>query len=144
MTLKIYLISKGGLNLYTYKSGTSNNEEQAEDYLYSSVIHGVVKAVKSITNPRLNVNLIDMGDLTLLFSYGTHIWGFLISDEKQEDLSEKLALLVSNFETKYSAYLQHWNGNRDIFAGTKDLIEDVFSESTLKSKEKVERELVKW
>ena len=104
----------------------------------------MVKAVKSITNPKLNVNLIDMGELTLLFNYGTHIWGFLISDEKQPDLRKKLELVISKFETKYSDYLQQWNGNRDIFVNTKELIEDVFSVSILKSKEKFERQSVKW
>ncbi|MHA1131330.1 MAG: hypothetical protein ACTSRC_04970 [Candidatus Helarchaeota archaeon] len=143
MPLTIYLVSQGGLNLYTYKSGTNGDEEEAEDYLYSSIVHGVVKALKCITNPDLNVNLIDLGEVQLIFKYGVTIWGFLISDSTQSNLHKKLELLISKFETKYSVYLKSWNGHRDIFAGTKEIIEEIFCNSQKNSIEKFKNELIK-
>ncbi|MFX1294862.1 MAG: hypothetical protein ACFFD2_08415 [Promethearchaeota archaeon] len=126
MALDIYLISTGGLNLFSYKSKINTENECISDHFLSGIIFTVVKAIKCITNPDLNVEIIDLGKLQLHFRYGINVWGILITNNKTPHIQDKLEILISQFEEKYKDILKDWNGNRSKFDGAKILIEKIF------------------
>ena len=127
MVLDIYLISVGGLNLYTYRLEEDVQNEEIFDHLFSNVIYGVVKSIQCLIDQNLNVKSIDLGLFKLHFKYGMHVWGFLLTNKKIQDVNDKLESLIFKFEEKFGNILENWDGNRNKFQDTDEIIAAVFN-----------------
>ncbi|MHA1649088.1 MAG: hypothetical protein ACTSYB_02750, partial [Candidatus Helarchaeota archaeon] len=128
MVLDIYVNAYNGLNLYTYRVGYNDEFDNSVAQFHSAVIYGITRAIKSIAETNKNVEIIDIGEIKIYFWYGKKVWGFLISDEDNLALREKLKLLIAEFEKRYAKTLEDWNYNLTIFKGTKEIIESIFKD----------------
>ena len=127
MVLDIYLISIGGLNLYTCRLEDDVESEAISDHLLPNVIYGVIKSIQSLINQNLNVKSIDLGLFKLYFNYGMHVWGFLITNKEIQDVNDKLESLISKFEERFGNILEDWDGNSNNFQDTEEIIAAVFN-----------------
>jgi hypothetical protein len=113
---ELYVLTRDGVSLLSLdfsKRQVSTMETDA--LLASSGIAGVRGVMKEIMGTEEEIRVVDQGTLKMLFAYGPHVIGVLVSTKPLETLVVKLATFVHNFELLFAGALDNFDGNVMVF-----------------------------
>ena len=102
-------------------------EDGMESQLVGGSISGITKLMQEITRSPQKLRLMDHGNIKLLLEYGAYIIGVLIVEENFSIHRKKLKSLVERFEDQFKEPLQVYVGSLGEFAGSKTLVDEIFS-----------------
>ena len=127
------ILRKSGVPIYSYdfEKGRSANSLSADTTVDSEVIiagglAGIRTMLKEIAKSSKDVNFIDHGDSTIIFTRGELVHLILFSRKYLELLKWKIDRLLRTIESVYEERLVNYNGELVQFRGISTLLEEEF------------------
>lgn len=88
---------------------------------------GITNLVQEISGSSKRIQSIDEQNIKLLFAYGDHSFITIIIEGYSLILHKMLEKLMVLFEANYSAILENWDGNIDVFKSAREIVNSIFS-----------------
>jgi MFS family permease len=122
----LYIISSSGLSLFHHRLLNKASDKDMNEDLVSGGITGIQGMLKEIAHSDKNIEVVNHGDLQLLFHYGKWTTAVLFVKKDLIVLREKLAFFHNSFEQKNKNLLPEFNGDISSLIGLKDLTKKYF------------------
>ena len=95
----------------------------------------ISQIVSELINSKKQLNVLEKGNVILLFEYGKYLINILIVDEDLKILREKLKQFTSQVEFLYEDYLKKWTGNLGSFALLDSIVNTNFESEAQREEE---------
>lgn len=121
---RFYLISDNGISLFNHdfrQKGTIPNED-----LVTGGLSGLQALLKEISLSEKNIEVVNHGDIQIIFHYGKYSNAVLFVKQDLNVLREKLASFHLRFENINSDVLENWSGEVSRLKGLETLMKKYF------------------
>ncbi len=121
--VELYIIQEGGLLVYHHEF-----EENAEidQVLTAAGISGVQSLFQEITRSDTGLNIVSVGDFSILFAHSLTFTSVLISRQPYTVLLAKLKEFTADFETMFGMIIQNFEGTLREFSSANELVSSIF------------------
>lgn len=125
---KLFVMHDSGRGLYEYsfKEAIDSKVEDSKSALYAGGLAAVTQTITTLIKSKEHLEIVDHGDVKIMFEYGRNIINVLIVDEAIDILKEKLKKLTDDIENLYQDVLSSWDGNLSSFALLDTIIHENF------------------
>lgn len=120
----LIVVYSGGISMYQHDFRQKGKE------INPILISGALEMIKSLLNevlPKGQLKVLDVQEKKIIVEQGIYITVAMIADAKLESLELLLHSFVNDFEQFFGQYLPDWEGDTDIFAPTKAIVEKIFA-----------------
>ncbi|NVM29594.1 MAG: MFS transporter [Candidatus Helarchaeota archaeon] len=119
------IITESGVCVYRH---TFTEEIPINENLFAGGISGICMLCQEMIKSEEPTQVIDQGDVKLLFETTKNVTCILLGKENLKILREKLKDITAEIEQLFKSVFPTWEGNLDIFVPIGSLVEKHFSE----------------
>ncbi|MFX0136625.1 MAG: hypothetical protein ACFFDN_23505 [Candidatus Hodarchaeota archaeon] len=123
---RLFVMHDSGLTMYEYSFEKKQEGQSLKDALYAGGLTAITQMVTSLIQSKEHLEIVDHGDVKIMFEYGRNIVNVLIVDEVLEILKNKLKNLTNDIENLYQDVLSSWDGNLSAFTLLESIIQQNF------------------
>ncbi|MBD3228607.1 MAG: hypothetical protein GF329_10515 [Candidatus Lokiarchaeota archaeon] len=111
----LYVIHKSGACIYEYNFSSDKEREKEENndersQIITGGLTGITQILSNMIKSNEKLEIVEVEDKKLFFTYGKYITVVLIVDEKLEILQSKLNKFLNYIEELFSPSFKSWNG----------------------------------
>jgi hypothetical protein len=120
----LIIVYAGGISMYQHDFKQKGKD--VNPILLSGALEMISSLLKEVL-PRSQLKVLDIQEKKILVQKGIYVTVAMIADEKLDSLELLLKTFLHEFEQFFGQYLPDWEGDTDIFAPTKAIVEKIFA-----------------
>lgn len=109
-----FVIHQSGVSVANYNYAQEGDGKR-DELLMAGGLASISKVISSLIDSEKQLDMVDHGDVLLLFDYGKYLINVLIVEEPLEILRVKLKKFTEAIEIIYEDELAEWDGNLERF-----------------------------
>ncbi|NVM03753.1 MAG: hypothetical protein HWN67_15595 [Candidatus Helarchaeota archaeon] len=125
---RLFVMHDSGRAMYEYSFEKEKEPggKGLKGALYAGGLTTITQMVSNLIQSKEHLEIVDHGDVKIMFDYGHNIVNVLIVDEVLEILKNKLKNLTKDIENLYQDVLSSWDGNLSAFTLLETIIQQNF------------------